>query len=122
MNRSKATVAAVLFVPVVIFVALPAARFLQADRENLTLDDAARRGVPGSFVRLSAGVTHYELAGPPGAATVLLIPGFSTPYNVWDPTFDGLVQAGFRVLRYELYGRGWSDRPDAQYEGPFFAR
>ena len=53
---------------------------------------------------------------------MLLIPGFSTPYNIWDPTYDGLTQAGFRVLRYDLFGRGWSDRPDARYDVEFYVK
>lgn len=35
--------------------------------------------------------------------------GFSVPYYIWEPTFAALVQAGLRVLRYDLYGRGYSD-------------
>ena len=65
-------------------------------------------------------MTHYQLAGPPAVHTVVLVHGFSVPYYIWDPTFDGLVAAGFRVLRYDLFGRGWSDRPDARYDPNFF--
>jgi pimeloyl-ACP methyl ester carboxylesterase len=54
--------------------------------------------------------------------TLLLIPGFSTTYNVWDPTYDGLTAAGVRVLRYDLFGRGWSDRPAARYDADFYDR
>jgi len=102
--------------------AIPLVQYVRADQEKLTLDETARRNATGSFVRLPAGVTHYQLAGPPGAVTVLLIPGFSVTYTVWDPTFDALVQAGFRVLRFDLFGRGYSDRPDAAYDGPFYDR
>jgi len=123
MNRAAATVAAVVLLPVVVFVAIPAARYFTADRETLTLDEAARKAAPnGKSIALSEGVTHYELGGPPDGRAVLLISGFSTPYNVWDPTFDGLAKAGFRVLRYDLYGRGFSDRPVAEYDGNFFDR
>jgi len=30
--------------------------------ETRPLDDAAREAAPGQFIRLSQGVTHYELA------------------------------------------------------------
>ena len=36
--------------------------------ERTTLNDAARVGAAGKFVRLSDGVTHYELVGPDSAA------------------------------------------------------
>lgn len=122
MSRSRSTIAAVVLIPVAAVTALPLVRYMESDRETRTLDDQARRQTTGSFVKLSAGVTHYELGGPPGGIPVLLVPGFSTPYNVWDPTYDGLTKAGFRVLRYELFGRGFSDRPDAAYDADFYDR
>lgn len=30
----------------------------------------------------------------------------------WDNNFDALVDAGFRVLRYDFFGHGFSDRPE----------
>lgn len=90
--------------------------------EPYILDDAARAAAPGEFVRLPDGWTHYELAGPADAQTVVLIHGFSVPYYIWDPTFAALAQAGFRVLRYDLYGRGLSDRPDTEYNADLYDR
>ncbi len=52
--------------------------------------------------------------------SVVLVHGFSVPYYVWDPTFKALTEAGFRVLRYDLYGRGYSDRPQAAYDLDLF--
>jgi len=122
MQRSLPLIAAIVLTPIAAVTTLPVVHYLQSDRETLTLDANARRNVPGSFVRLREGVTHYELAGPATGTAVLLIPGFSTPYNIWDPTFDGLTRAGFRVLRYDLFGRGWSDRPPARYDADFYDR
>jgi pimeloyl-ACP methyl ester carboxylesterase len=81
------------------------------DPEKLTLDAPTRANLPGQFAQLPDGVTHYELAGPEGAPVVVLAAGFSVPYYIWDPTFNALKAAGFRVLRYDYYGRGYSDRP-----------
>jgi pimeloyl-ACP methyl ester carboxylesterase len=67
-------------------------------------------------------VTHYDLAGPADGPPVVLVHGFSVPYYVWDSTFAALAGAGFRVLRYDLYGRGWSDRPDARYDAALYDR
>jgi pimeloyl-ACP methyl ester carboxylesterase len=120
MNRSRAAAALVVLIPVGLFAGLPIARYLKSSQETLALDAAARQRAPGAFVQLDAGMTHYQLGGPPGGPPVLLINGFSTPYNIWDPTFDALTRAGFRVLRYDLFGRGWSDRPDAAYDVDFF--
>jgi len=84
--------------------------------------DAARANAPGQFVTLPDGVTHYELAGPPEGQPVVLVHGFSVPSFIWDPTFTGLAEKGFRVVRYDLFGRGYSDRPDVVYDQALFAR
>ncbi len=87
------------------------------DREHRELTDADRAGKPGEFVKLSAGVTHYEAGGPATGRPVILIHGFSMPYFIWDFVFKDLTSRGFRVIRLDLYGRGLSDRPNVDY-GP----
>jgi len=52
----------------------------------------------------------------------VLAAGISVPYYIWDPTFTALVQAGYRVLRYDYYGRGYSDRPDIAYTQDVYVR
>lgn len=54
--------------------------------------------------------THFEDSGAKNAPVVVLIHGVSGPSTVWDETAPALVEAGFRVIRYDLYGRGRSDR------------
>jgi pimeloyl-ACP methyl ester carboxylesterase len=83
--------------------------------ETRDLDDAARKSTAGSFVRLSAGFTHYETANAGGGQPTVLVHGFSVPYFIWDPTFEALAEAGFTPIRYDLFGRGFSDRPRAAY-------
>lgn len=86
------------------------------DPERETLDAEARAGAPGGFVASSVGTTHYELTGPDSARTAVLVHGFSVPSYIWDSTYHALADSGFRVLRYDLVGRGWSDRPDLPYD------
>jgi pimeloyl-ACP methyl ester carboxylesterase len=62
----------------------------------------------GSFTKLSKGVTHYELLGDSGDI-VLLVHGASLASWIWDKQIDVLLSNGFRVLRYDEYGRGYSD-------------
>lgn len=88
--------------------------------ETKELDEAARDGAGGSFIQLPQGITHYELGNPLDDHTVVLVHGFSVPYFIYDPTFDFLLQAGYRTLRYDLFGRGFSDRPRARYDLDFF--
>ena len=82
----------------------------------------ARHAAEGDFIALRDGIVHYEMAGAATAPTVVLVHGFATPYYVWDPTFDALRWAGFRVIRYDLYGRGYSDRPQVDYDSSLFDR
>jgi pimeloyl-ACP methyl ester carboxylesterase len=88
--------------------------------ESQTLSLNALGNLPGEFVTLRDGATYYEVAGPDTAPVVVLVHGFSVPSYIWDSTFTALATAGFRVIRYDLYGRGWSERPDAAYDGEMY--
>lgn len=90
--------------------------------ETEELDDITRSSAPGNFARLPDGYTHYELGGPASGALVALIHGFSVPGYIFDPTFDFLTGAGLRVLRYDLFGRGFSDRPNKRYDIDMFCK
>ena len=98
--------------------------------ETKEITDAVRAKADGSFVRLTDGVWHYEQCSPLPEweeelgvrATVVLVHGFSVPYFIWDATFDFLVKSGFRVLRFDLFGRGLSDRPHTRYGVDLYVR
>lgn len=100
------------------FIAAPMLR--SAERESLTPDTRAELG--GDYLTLTDGVTHYQQAGPNAAPVVVLVHGFSVPFYIWDPTFDALAAAGYRVIRYDQYGRGYSDRPNVRYDRALFVR
>ena len=84
------------------------------------LTDAERQKAPGSFIALPCGNTHYELAGE--GTPCVLVHDYATPYFIYDKLFDALVENGYRVLRYDLLGRGLSERVDAVYNADLFAR
>ena len=103
--------------------------------ETRELNDFTRKELSGSFIPLPDGVTHYELSNPSprpegdcealrkeglGVRDVVLVHGFSVPHFIYDPTFDFLTRSGFRVLRYDLFGRGFSDRPERRYNLDLF--
>jgi len=92
------------------------------DPEQRTMDDQARAGVPGHFVRLPDGVTHYETAGPDTGRVVVLAAAFSVPGYLSDSLFQRLGRAGFHAIRFDYYGRGWSDRPRTTYDLAVFTR
>ena len=87
------------------------------------LTPETREGLPGSFAELPTGVTHYELRGDPDGRCVVLIHGNAAPYVSWDNTIGDLVGAGLRVLRYDVIGHGFSDRPALRtYDGALYNR
>ena len=86
------------------------------------LDARARSLAPGNFIDLPQGKVHYEQTGPVDGAPMVLVHGLSVPGFVWDPVFEPLGRLDFRVTRFDLFGRGYSDRPQGAYDADFFAK
>jgi pimeloyl-ACP methyl ester carboxylesterase len=105
-----------IFLPVILVLYL----LLSYSQENVSLDDDIRPQAPGKFISLAAGKTHYELTGADSAKIIVLIAGGASGYYDWDNNVPALQKAGFRILRYDLYGRGWSDRPKTDYDLSLF--
>lgn len=89
------------------------------------LDDRAREVHQSNddayqFGELEAGTVHYrsELSGD--GPTIVLVHGFSTPSFVYEEYFAPLTDAGYRVISFDLYGRGLSDRPPVRYDEVLF--
>ena len=94
--------------------------YLLAEARLKPLNDAARAEAPGSFAALSHGQIHYRLEGPENGPLVVLVHGFSTPNFIYQQNVEALNAAGFRTLRFDHYGRGWSDRPSTKYDIDFY--
>lgn len=103
------------------------------------LDDGTRLGladkIDGEFVRLSDGLTHYKWtvkdeansgirSSSLGATTdtIVFIHGSSLPSFIFNANAKALADEGFRVLTYDLFGRGFSDRPIVNYDTDLFER
>jgi len=97
-------------------------RFATNNQETKTMNDEVRKNVSGSFIKLTDGITHYESGGADTGQVIILVHGFSVPYYIWDATYDSLIQNGFHVIRYDEFGRGYSDRPDVDYNEIFYRR
>lgn len=120
MRKMPKWISILILILLIIAAAYP---FVIGDLETQALDEAARAAMPGkTFVRLSDGMTHYEWAGPENGQPVVLIHGMTSPCCIWDYQFNALSEAGFHVLRYDLFGRGLSDRPRVKYTADLFDR
>jgi pimeloyl-ACP methyl ester carboxylesterase len=104
------------------FVLLAGGAYVHARSGLLPLDDDARSRAPGNFVELSDGRVHYAWHGPAGGSVTVLVHGFSTPSFVWAGLIEPFVRANMRVLTYDNFGRGFSDRPDTHYDAALFDR
>ncbi len=74
------------------------------------------------FATLPDGVIGYTWHGPENGPVVVLVHGFSMARYVFDLNVPALTGAGYRVLTYDHYGRGSSDRPDLTYNADLFDR
>lgn len=104
-----------LALSLILILLLLATLFMVMDREDKALNTDTRKQLGGRYVALSKGYTHYQLEESKNAPLVVLIHGFSVPSYLWQPTYEHLLAQGFSVLRYDIYGRGFSDRPDQAY-------
>lgn len=93
----------------------------QGESKKLTKKERAK--APGQYLELNCGFTHYEKAEgtDPSKLPVVLVHGYSTPYFLYDRIFEGLVKEGYTVIRYDLLGRGLSERVKTKYTPELFA-
>ena len=104
------------------FALLAGSAYVHARTGLLPLDDDARSRAPGNFVELSDGRVHYAWHGPADGSVTVLIHGFSTPSFVWAGLIEPFARANMRVLTYDNFGRGFSDRPETHYDAALFDR
>jgi len=121
-NRRGWWTAIIICVVILLIIITPLSLYATANVETKDLDDNTRAQAGGSYIKLPQGVTHYELTGPEDGQTVVLIHGATIPMYLWDAQVDALSKAGYRVLRYDMYGRGYSDRPDGDYSQAFYRK
>ena len=93
-----------------------AAPFVMAARRT----DPDTALAPGKFSDLSQGRTHYLWYGGARGPVAVCIHGLTTPSPVWDGLVPELLSLGYRVLVYDLYGRGYSDTAPGRQDEAFF--
>ena len=102
----------------VVLVAALLPRYLELRRQPVTKRE--RQDTDGGFVGTSRGLTHYRILGPTRGPFVVCVHGLTTPSAVFEGLAVHLARMGFRVLVYDLYGRGLSARPHGRQTPEFF--
>ncbi len=88
-----------------------------ADLEVVDKNDEFRTTIEtGDFIKLSAGYTYYEFNNRDADTLLVMVHGFSVPSYIWDSTYYAALSRGYGALRYDAYGRGYSDNPDVVYD------
>lgn len=107
-----------LFILVLVLISIP----IVIERHRKPISRAMRADAPGRFAELSQGVTHYQWAGPDSGQHIVCIHGLTSPSYVWAGLVKGFILMGFRVLTYDLYGRGLSACPSGAQDSAFFRK
>ncbi|MEM9600505.1 MAG: alpha/beta hydrolase [Pseudomonadota bacterium] len=105
-----------------LIIVLALGAYLWAEARLKPLNETARQNAPGAFATLTDGQLHYRWDGPEDGPVIVLVHGFSTPNFIYQQNVEALNAAGFRTLRFDHFGRGWSDRPKTRYDVDFYDR
>ena len=86
--------------------------FSSFEKGNL---DEYRQGSDYEFAKLSQGLTAYKDIGNKDDLAIIVIHGATLPSEGFIGFCSGLSAKGYRVICYDQYGRGYSDRPITNY-------
>ena len=86
--------------------------FSSFEKGNL---DEYRQGSEYEFAKLSQGLTAYKDIGDKDDPAIIVIHGATLPSEGFIGFCSGLSAKGYRVICYDQYGRGYSDRPITNY-------
>jgi pimeloyl-ACP methyl ester carboxylesterase len=79
-----------------------------------------RREAGGRYLQLGAGLTHWVDEGPEEQATIVLVHGATVPHWEFDRLVPHLRASGLRIVRFDFFGHGLSDRPPVRYDFDLF--
>ena len=67
------------------------------------------------FVEVNGTTLHYRFDGPEQGPVVMLSNALASDLTMWEFQVPALVEAGYRVLRYDSRGHGHSAMPEGPY-------
>jgi pimeloyl-ACP methyl ester carboxylesterase len=81
-----------------------------------------RQAAGGHYLALTDGIAHVRVEGAENGRPLVLLHGATVPLWEFDLLVPHLHAAGFRTLRFDLFGHGLSDRPAMSYTLELFVR
>jgi pimeloyl-ACP methyl ester carboxylesterase len=83
---------------------------------------AAPRVATGRHVELAEGTAYVRIDGPESGNPLVLVHGEAQSCDAFDALVPYLTSAGFRTLRFDLFGHGRSDEARCAYTTELYAR
>ena len=94
-----------LFISIII----PACLYFALDRESIDIDEF-RLNSGYQEVKLSDGITSYKDVGDKSNKVIVLVHGATFGSLAYEEYINVFVENEYRVITYDQYGRGYSDR------------
>ena len=79
--------------------------------EDYSSFEVIKSQTPGRYLNSDHGSTRYQVFGEDNTEVIVLIAASNGYIEQWNPNIQPLVNAGYKVVAYDLYGRGLSARP-----------
>ena len=92
-----------------IFIAIPACLYFALDRENVDINEF-RLNSGYQEVKLSDGITSYKDIGEKNNKVIVLVHGATFGSLAYEEYVNVFLENNYRVITYDQYGRGYSDR------------
>ena len=92
-----------------ILIVIPAFLYLTLNRENIDINEF-RLNSGYEEVKLSDGITSYKDIGDKNNKVIILVHGATFGSLAYEEYVNVFVENNYRVITYDQYGRGYSDR------------
>ena len=92
-----------------ILIIIPACLYFALDRESIDIDEF-RLNSGYQKVKLSDGITTYKDVGDKSNKVIVLVHGATFGSLAYEEYINVFVENEYRVITYDQYGRGYSDR------------
>ena len=92
-----------------ILIVIPACLYFALDRESIDIDEF-RLNSGYQEVKLSDGITSYKDVGDKSNKVIVLVHGATFGSLAYEEYINVFVENEYRVITYDQYGRGYSDR------------
>jgi pimeloyl-ACP methyl ester carboxylesterase len=92
-----------------VFIAIPAFLYFALDRESIDINEF-RLNSGYQEVKLSEGITSYKDIGDKNNKVIVLVHGATFGSLAYEEYVNVFLENNYRVITYDQYGRGYSDR------------